>query len=318
MNAAAGPQQRRLRRRVDGVVLVDKPTGFTSNAILQRVRRAFAAEKAGHTGTLDPLASGLLPICLGEATKFSIALLDADKRYRAVIELGVKTETGDREGAILSVAEPPLDLASIASTVAGFRGEIQQRPHRYSAIKRDGRPLYSYARAGVNIEIEPRAVRIHALDIVTWNRPLLTIDVVCSKGTYIRSLAEDIGNGIGCGAHVKELRRTGVAHLTIDDAVPVSRLEESTPEDRDAWLHPITLLVAPLPAIDLDSETARRFLHGQRIALDARTGEENKPLAVMERAMGSDRFLGLGMLVQGENSMVLIPSRVMSPQHSAE
>ena len=320
MSAAGGPQQRRPRRKVDGVILVDKPTGLTSNAVLQRVRRAFCAEKAGHTGTLDPLASGLLPICFGEATKFAVALLDADKRYRAVIELGVKTETGDREGAVIFTAESPSDLASIEAAVARFRGDILQRPHRYSAIKRDGRPLYSYARAGVDITIEARAVCIHALDVIEWSRPHLTVDVHCSKGTYIRSLAEDIGDSLGCGAHVKELRRTKVAHLTVDDAVSLGELEASTPEKRDATLRPITMLVAPLPFIDLDAEAARRFLQGQRIALAlgrATTKELNKPVAVMDRTPGDGKLLGLGTLVQGENSIVLVPSRVISSPHTA-
>ena len=179
---------RPLRRCVDGVVLVDKPTGLTSNAVLQRVKRAYRALKAGHTGTLDPLASGLLPICLGEATKFSLGLLDADKRYRAVLHLGVTTETGDVEGAVLKTREVSADRGQIEHALLAFRGDIMQVPHRYSALKRDGRALYSYARAGEPVAIAPRRVRIHALDIEHWESPLLTVNVQLQQG-HLRALA---------------------------------------------------------------------------------------------------------------------------------
>lgn len=280
---------RRPRRALDGVVLVDKPHGITSNAALQRVKRAFNADKAGHTGTLDPLATGLLPICFGEATKFSSGLLDADKGYRATIELGATTDTGDREGAVIARGVVPTDLAAIEDAVTAFRGDILQRPHRFSAIKRDGRALYSYAREGIDIEVEPRAVRIIELDIEGWRPPMLSINVVCSKGTYIRSLAEDIGTRLGCGGHVAELRRTRVGHLTLEDSVSLEQIEAASPENRDAWLQPLTRLVEKLRTIELDAAAAAAFLHGQRIMLPAMvtSGASSEPMEGSLTAKGS-------------------------------
>jgi tRNA pseudouridine55 synthase len=339
---------RRPRRAIDGLVLLDKPAGITSNAALQRVKRALNAEKAGHTGTLDPLATGLLPVCLGEATKFSAGMLDAEKGYRAVIELGVTTDTGDREGAVIATGNAPADRGAIEDVIATFRGDIQQRPHRYSAIKRDGRALYSYARAGVDIDVEPRAVRIVELDIVEWQTPLLTIDVLCSKGTYIRSLAEDIGERLGCGAHVAELRRTMVAHLRLDDAVTLDAIEAMPESERDACLLPITRLVQELDAIELDDVEATGFLHGRRIALSSpvvvraqrraereradssvavyrrgrREGEPGGDGGASARAAANDDtrgggtggvgFLGIATLSADGDRFVLVPTRVIA------
>lgn len=311
--AERGQGARRLLLAIDGVVLVDKPTGLTSNAVLQRVRRAYQAEKGGHTGTLDPLASGLLPICLGEATKFSVGLLDADKRYRAVIELGVVTETGDREGAVLATRPPPSAFAQIEQALPAFRGEIQQRPHRYSAIKRDGRALYTYARAGVDVEIDARTVHIRVLEVEQWEPPYLTVDVLCSKGTYIRSLAEDIGDRIGCGGHVRELRRTMVGHLAIADSTSLEALESSQHVGRDRALHPVSLMVERLPRIELDVVDCRRFLHGQRIVIDRPPCADEPMFSVrLEGTSGDEGFVGIATLTFDDASTVLLPARVVS------
>lgn len=206
-----GQRRREGERDVSGIVLLDKPAGITSNAALQTVKRLFRARKAGHTGSLDPLATGLLPICLGEATKLSGFLLDADKRYRTEIRLGVTTTTGDAEGETLRVREvADLDRARVAEAVARFTGEIEQIPPMHSALKRNGMPLYKLARQGIEVERAPRPVVIHALELVRCEADRIELDVRCSKGTYIRVLAEDIGEALGCGAHVGALRRTGV------------------------------------------------------------------------------------------------------------
>lgn len=314
MKAERGGPERSPRRKINGVVLVDKPTGITSNAALQRVRRAFNADKAGHTGTLDPLASGLLPVCLGEATKFSVGLLDADKRYRAVIQLGVRTETGDSEGAIVATRLPPSDFEPIELVLHSFRGDIQQRPHRYSAIKRDGRALYSYARAGEEVEIAPRAVSIHALDVESWEPPLLTIDVFCSKGTYIRSLAEDIGEAIGCGAHVVALRRTMVGHLALQEAASLEAIEASGDAFRDSLLRPMSVLVGALPRIELEEDDARHFLHGRRVATPALQVRSEALFTVHRRSIEGDKgFLGIARICVDEDGSSLVPARVISP-----
>lgn len=320
MEGRQGQPARPARRCVDGVVLVDKPIGFTSNAVLQRVKRAYRALKAGHTGTLDPLASGLLPICLGEATKFSIGLLDADKGYRAVLHLGVTTETGDAEGAILGTREVTADRGRIEDALIAFRGDIMQVPHRYSAIKRDGRALYSYARAGEEMVIEPRRVRIHRLEIEHWESPLLTIDVLCSKGTYVRSLAEDIGEALGCGAHVSALRRVTVGGFGIGQAIALGALEAAHEAERDAALLPVQSLVGSFAVVALDDAAATRFMHGQRIAMELHAGTAGTLVAV--RRQGADPgdgsgFLGVARTEPGDGRWVLVPARVMATHAAA-
>ena len=331
-DGVAPASARRPRRLLDAIVLVDKPHGITSNAALQRVKRAFNADKAGHTGTLDPLATGLLPICFGEATKFSSGLLDADKGYRATIELGATTDTGDREGEVIARGVVPTDLATIEHALMAFRGHILQRPHRYSAIKRDGRALYSYAREGIDVDIAPRAVRIIELNVEDWQPPMLSIDVICSKGTYIRSLAEDIGARLGCGGHVAELRRTRVGHLTLGDAVSLDRIEAEPPETRDAWLQPLIRLVEQLRTIELDRDAAAAFLHGQRIMLplvaaggaptgtsceaaigDASSASAERPIAVrVAGSSGDPGFLGLATITQDGDRSFVVPARVVA------
>ncbi|MET0441894.1 MAG: tRNA pseudouridine(55) synthase TruB, partial [Casimicrobiaceae bacterium] len=234
--------QRPPRQRVDGVLLLDKPTGLSSNAALQRARRAFNAEKAGHTGTLDPLASGLLPLCFGEATKFARFLLDADKRYTATVRFGTTTTTQDAEGEVVATAPVTLDRAAIEAALAAFRGVIRQVPPAYSALKHQGRSHYEYARAGIDVPRAAREVRISSLKLTAWNPPDAILDVECSKGTYIRTLAADLGDALGCGAHLAALRREATGGFSIGDAVALDALEAQAPEARALALLPVDTL----------------------------------------------------------------------------
>jgi tRNA pseudouridine55 synthase len=257
---------KRLWKAVHGVLLLDKPEGLTSNAALQKVRRLFSAAKAGHTGTLDPMATGLLPICFGEATKFSADLLAADKTYEATLYLGKTTETGDREGRVTATASVCCDDAAITAALAGFLGVIAQVPPMYSALKHNGRPLYQLARAGREVERAPRPVHIHALQIMDWKSPELTLRIRCGKGTYIRVLAEEIGKTLGCGAHLTMLRRTAVGDLTLAQAHSLPELEALEESRRFPLLDPVDRLIATLPAVCLDETEARHFCHGNPVA----------------------------------------------------
>ena len=260
------PQSRIAWRAVHGVLLIDKPTGITSTATLARVRRALCAQKGGHTGTLDPMATGLLPLCFGEATKFASDLLDADKSYEATIRLGVVTDTGDAEGEVLRERAIEVTRADVDRALARFRGPIAQVPPMHSALKRDGRPLYEYARMGVTVERAARPVTIHRLDLVAYEGSSLGISVDCSKGTYMRTLAEEIGEALGCGGHLVALRRVRAGSLYVDDAVTLEAFEALATDERDAMLLPVDALIANLPAIELDDACARRFVEGQRLA----------------------------------------------------
>lgn len=252
--------------RLDGVVLLDKPSGISSNAALQRARRALRAAKAGHAGTLDPLASGLLPLLLGEATKFGGTLLDADKRYEATMVLGTTTTTGDAEGEVLERRPVAVTRRDLEAAAARYRGPIEQLPPMHSALKHRGRPLYAYAREGLSVARAARRVTIHelTLDLAGPNEARLRLR--CSKGTYVRTLAEDLGAALGCGAHLSMLRRTGVGPFGVEDAVALDALEAAAPEARLGWVRPIELLVAHLPVVALSAPVARRFLHGQAVA----------------------------------------------------
>jgi tRNA pseudouridine55 synthase len=260
-------EARRKRAPVHGVLLLDKPEGLSSNDALVRAKRLLNAEKAGHTGTLDPFATGLLPLCFGEATKFAQDLLDADKTYETVVRLGVRTSTGDTEGEVLETAQVDVTPAQIAAVLESFRGPIDQVPPMHSALKRDGRPLYEYARAGITLEREARRVVIRELTLLSYEAPLLRLAVTCSKGTYIRVLGEDIGAALGCGAHLESLRRTAVARLTLDGAMTLAQLDALSEGERTAALAPVDALLSSLPSLALDDELARRFMHGQRLAL---------------------------------------------------
>jgi tRNA pseudouridine55 synthase len=256
----------RLRRRVDGVLLLDKPVGLSSNAALQQAKRRFRAEKAGHTGTLDPLASGLLPICFGEATKFAHMLLDADKTYSATVRLGTTTTTGDAEGEVLQTRDVAVTRHDILSVLQRFIGRMIQVPPRYAALKYQGRNYYEYAREGTEIPRPGREVVVHSMTLDAWTPPDLHLTIRCGKGTYVRVLAEDIGLALGCGAHLAGLRRIETGGLNVDASCTLDTLAALSDEECDARLLPPDILVAPLPRIDLEAHEALRFAQGQTVA----------------------------------------------------
>jgi tRNA pseudouridine55 synthase len=303
------PQRPRVpRRALDGVLLLDKPLGLSSNDALIRAKRLYLAKKAGHTGTLDPLATGLLPLCFGEATKFSQDLLEADKTYEATMRLGIRTTTGDAEGEPIDTRDVTCDQAAVQVAMQKFLGDIVQVPPMYSALKRDGKPLYEYARAGQTVEREGRQVTIHALDILACTLPDVTFRVTCSKGTYVRTLAEDIGEALGCGAHLVALRRTGVGALTLENSVTLDSLSDATDSERDAWLQPVDALLSTFPLVTLNEDATRRFLHGQRLKLSELTITGEAVDAPRVRVYAEDGRL-LGVAKQGEG--VLAPERLV-------
>ncbi len=296
--------QRAPRRALHGVLLLDKPLGWTSNDALQKVKGMLRAEKGGHTGTLDPLATGLLPLCFGAATKFSQVSLDADKRYTATVRLGERTSTGDGEGDVLERREVLCDEAAVRAVLAQFTGPIEQKPPMHSALKHEGKALYEYARAGVEVERALRPVTIHSLDIVSWQSPLLVMDVSCSKGTYIRTLAEDIGAALGCGASLAALRRTGSGPLGVAQAISIEALQALSESERGARLLPADTLLADWPPIELPAEEAGRFLTGLR-----RRVEQGDAPAVRVYGTAPRAFLGSAHIKAGE----LIADRLLSP-----
>lgn len=257
--------QRKRWQIVDGVLLLDKPGGMSSNDALQKARRLFSAAKAGHTGTLDPMATGLLPLCFGEATKFSNRLLDADKTYVATLKLGVTTTTADAEGDVLETHVVSCDESAVHAVCVRFLGTIEQVPPMYSALKYQGKALYEYARQGVEIERESRRVTIHSLEVTRVALPEIDIVVHCSKGTYVRTLAEDIGAALGCGAHLTALRRTRIGSLEVSAALSLEQLGALCEEARRPLLAPPDALLAHLPAVTLAEVDADRFLHGQTV-----------------------------------------------------
>jgi len=290
------PRRHKNQRRVDGILLLDKPVGLTSNAALQRVKRIFNARKAGHTGSLDPLASGLLPICLGEATKISGFLLDADKRYWVSCKLGERTTTGDAEGEI--VKQRPVEgigEQQIRDTLEKFLGTIEQIPPMYSAVKHQGKRLYELARAGVEVERKPRPVTIHEMTLSACRLPLVEIHVRCSKGTYIRTLVEDIGEVLGCGAHVADLRRLAVGPFGAEDMVSLEALEtlaEQGTEALDRLLLPLESGLTQWPGVCLTGDAAYYLLQGQPVVVP------HAPTAGWVRLYkGGDRFLGMGEIL---------------------
>ncbi|MGF6262158.1 tRNA pseudouridine55 synthase [Paraburkholderia youngii] len=303
------PQRPRVpRRALDGVLLLDKPLGLSSNDALVRAKRLYLAKKAGHTGTLDPLATGLLPLCFGEATKFSQDLLEADKTYEATMRLGIRTTTGDAEGEALDIRAVDCDEAAVRAALPRFIGEIVQVPPMYSALKRDGKPLYEYARAGQTVEREGRHVTIHALELIACALPDVTFRVTCSKGTYVRTLAEDIGQALDCGAHLVALRRTGVGALTLDHSVTLDALSDATLPERDAWLQPVDALLSTFPQVTLNDDDTRRFLHGQRLKLSSLTIAADAVNASRVRVYSAQGRL-LGVAKPGEG--VLAPERLI-------
>lgn len=282
---------KRSGRDVHGVVLLDKPRGFGSNQVLQIVKRLFRARKAGHTGSLDRLASGLLPICLGEATKLSGFLLNADKRYRAGIRLGVRTTTGDAEGEVSDVRPiPPLSEQAIEAALARFRGPIEQIPPMHSALKHRGQRLYKLAHQGITVEREPREVVIHRLECTRWDRERLELEIECSKGTYVRTLSEDLGEALGTTAHVDALRRTGCGPFGGEAMVSMNALQEGAcPESLDRYLTPMEAVLAEWPAVSLSPDTAWYLHQGQPVRVP------RAPAEGWVRLHGADdRFIGVG------------------------
>jgi len=281
-------------RAVNGILLLDKPLGISSNAALQQVKRLFNAQKAGHTGSLDNLATGLLPICLGEATKISSYLLDADKQYRAVCKLGETTTTADGEGDVLqSRSFEHVTLKQIKALLPKFTGNLQQVPPMYSALKRDGQPLYKLARAGKTVEREPRPITIYSLDIVNFAPPLLEIDVRCSKGTYVRTLAEDIGEELGCGAHLGQLRRTGVGDFS--DMLDLEYLQTTAEqgwEALDALLLPTETGLPDWPEIHLNSTITDWVLQGQAVQVPRAPAE-----GMVKLFDAKQSFIGIGAVL---------------------
>ena len=286
------------RRRLDGVLLLDKAIGISSNHALQAARRLFRAEKAGHTGTLDPLATGLLPLCFGEATKFAGELLDADKAYLATVQLGITTDTADAEGQVLETRPVAVSLEQLLSALNAFLGEIDQVPPMYSALKRDGKPLYEYARAGIDVERKARRVVIHSLELMEPEHALandqFSFLVRCSKGTYVRTLAADIGERLGCGAHLVALRRTAIGPLELHQAHTLAALELMEAEARDQLLLPVDFLLADLVAAKLDVRAAARLSNGQTV-------EWSGVAEQRVRAYDDEgRFLGLCQQIEGD------------------
>jgi len=262
-------RQKQRGRDVQGILLLDKPLGISSNAALQQVKRIFRASKAGHTGSLDPLADGLLPICFGAATKISAYLLDANKRYRVKVKLGETTTTADSEGEVVETrSTESITEQDITAALNDFVGEIQQLPPMYSALKHNGERLYKLARQGIEVERESRAVTIHEINLLSVNLPEFELDVKCSKGTYIRTLAEDIGRQLGCGAHVSALRRTEVGPFSVDgmvDAAAIEKVAEQGLDALDQLLLPIDSAVGDWPEIQLTADAAYYLRQGQSV-----------------------------------------------------
>jgi tRNA pseudouridine55 synthase len=294
-------------RRVDGVLLLDKPSGMTSNAALQAVRRLYRAAKAGHSGTLDPLATGLLPCLFGDATKFGGELLDGEKAYDAAIALGVTTTTGDAEGEVVERRAVAVGEGDLQRALARFRGRISQVPPAYSALKHRGRPLYAYARAGTPVTRAPRLVTIHELVLRGFAGDRVDVAVRCSKGTYVRVLAEDLGRELGCGAHLAGLRRTAVGRFAIADAIALPALGALDPAGRDARLRPVDALVGHLPALPVAEAAAGRFCRGQTVAVPAAASGRYRVYGA------GGAFIGVGEAGAGE----LRPRRLLRQDAAA-
>ena len=298
---------KRMRDLVDGVLLLDKPVGLSSNDALIRAKRVLNAKKAGHTGTLDPFATGLLPLCFGEATKFSQDLLEADKTYEATVHLGIMTNTGDTEGEAIETLPVEVTEAQIEAALARFRGPILQVPPMYSALKRDGKAYYEYAREGITLEREARPVTIHALEFMSYDAPFLKMRVTCSKGTYVRVLGEDIGAALGCGAHLNALRRTQVGPLTLDGMITMEALQAHAAPL--SLLAPVDALLSSFPMVELTPELAVRFLQGQRLALGKEAAVAVPAELGRVRVYSEGKLLGTAQL---QEYAILAPERLIA------
>ena len=299
---------RKRGRDIHGVFLLDKPQGMSSNDIMQKVKRIFQANKAGHTGALDPLATGMLPICLGEATKFSQFLLDADKRYLVTAKLGERTDTSDAEGQVVETREVKVKTPEILTALEQFRGNILQMPTMFSALKHNGKPLYEYARQGITVEREARPITIFELNFIEYNAPYLTLEVHCSKGTYIRTLVDDLGEVLGCGAHVTMLRRTAVADYPTEKILDWHSLQSLAEQQDlallDALLLPMDTAVAKLPALTLNESQTQGIGFGQRIKFD----NSNRLQGQVRLFSHENRFLGVAMI---DENNVIRPQRLV-------
>ena len=282
-------------RNVNGIILLDKAKGESSNYALQRIKRLFHAKKAGHTGSLDPLATGVLPLCLGEATKISQFLLDSDKRYMAKVKLGERTDSGDSEGVVIDVQRRiDVDYDALVQTLTKFEGEIKQLPPMYSALKHHGVPLYKLARKGISIKRKVRAVTIHKIGLMNFDNNIAEIDVTCSKGTYIRTLADDLGQELGCGAHVIELRRLQAGVFSIDKCRDSNELETIKKSfglsGLDKVIVPMERAVEKLPEVVLASEPARDIRNGQAVSF------HELPKSGLVRLYEKENFIGIGII----------------------
>jgi len=287
----------RKGRPINGILLLDKPAGMTSNGALQETKRLFNAAKAGHTGSLDPLATGVLPLCFGEATKFSQYLLDANKRYRTTAKLGVVTETGDADGEIVKTRDvPEINRQILESVLEQFRGEISQIPSMYSAIKVDGQPLYKLARQGIEIERKSRIVTIFNLEVISQAEDEIELDVSCSKGTYVRTLVEDIGEKLDCGAHVSALRRTRAGPYGIDQAITLDELADLSDEERLSLLRPESSAVCDWPSVELTELTASYLKQGQPVQIAGAPTEGW--VSIFSESKDSGIFLGVGEILE--------------------
>ena len=288
-------QRRRRVRNISGIVVLDKANGLSSNAALQEVKRLYEANKAGHAGSLDPLATGVLPVCLGEATKVSQFLLDSDKRYRARIKLGIRTDTGDSEGSIIERNEGiSVSRKAVERALTKFKGEVEQVPPMHSAIKMNGVPLYKLARKGITVEREPRLVTLYQICLVEFVHSELELEISCSKGTYIRTIADDLGQELGCGAHVIELRRTQAGVFTEKDSISSEELA-SEKENRgldkiDQFLIPMDRAIQDLPEVNLPSITASHVKNGQAVLV------RHLPKNGLVRMYEDEQFIGIGSI----------------------
>ena len=300
---------RKRGRDIHGVFLLDKPQGMSSNDILQKVKRIYQANKAGHTGALDPLATGMLPICLGEATKFSQFLLDADKRYLVTAKLGERTDTSDAEGQVVETRDVTVNLEQLLTALTHFRGDLMQVPTMFSALKHNGKPLYEYARQGITVEREARPITIFELKFIAYDAPNLTLEVHCSKGTYIRTLVDDLGEYLGCGAHVTMLRRIAVADYPYEKMLTWEQLQQLAENSElsalDQYLLPVDTAVSKLPALTLNAEQTKAVGFGQRVKF----ANEQQIYGQVRLFSHENVFLGVADV---DNNNVIRPSRMVN------
>ena len=296
-------QKKSLKREIDGVFLLNKPLGFSSNQALKKIQWLFNAKKAGHTGTLDPMASGLLPICIGEATKFSHRLLEANKTYIATIQLGVTTTTGDQEGEVVNQKDVVLKPNQLEETLQKFTGDITQTPPMFSALKFEGKPLYEYARQGIEIERKSRQVTIYDITLNKIEESIVILEVSCSKGTYIRTLAEDIGHALGCGAYLKGLERTQTGNFQLSDALTIEAIEAMSMASREETLLPVDALLEGLSSIKLTLTETEAIKKGQAIDFNGKNDNELRLYGT------SGQFLGVG---QPDPQGRLFPKRLIA------